>query len=255
VLPDGRFKGAVFGRKGFSEGQEVTTGAVAQRSSTEITTNSGSKYRLGKPKTPLGTRDDNSSAATPASGAGRGGGSHNNNRGGGGGGKPEWKGVIDDDQNEFPEVRRGNGGGGGHNAHNQQPVKKILGQGGGGGFGGGRADGGSAGAGSSSSGHDTTLKQFQQDIYVGDRVRVRNNNHLGAVGQVQGRRGSLGQELGGGGHGKGMPQGVVMFIGPCGFADGREMVGLRMDDRPMGGNGHDGKEGGERQFRYDQSPC
>eukprot|EP00613_Pedinella_sp_CCMP2098_P046354 CAMPEP_0171845312 /NCGR_PEP_ID=MMETSP0992-20121227/17034_1 /TAXON_ID=483369 /ORGANISM="non described non described, Strain CCMP2098" /LENGTH=184 /DNA_ID=CAMNT_0012463363 /DNA_START=17 /DNA_END=567 /DNA_ORIENTATION=+ len=140
VLPDGRFKGAVYGRKGFSEGQEVTTGAVAHRSSTEITTNSGSKYRLGKPKTPLGARDGNSAGPSGGAAAARGGG-NNNRGGGGGGGKPEWKGAIDNyddepvDQNEFPEVRRNNGGGA-HAHNNPPPPKKILGQGGGGGRGG-----------------------------------------------------------------------------------------------------------------------
>lgn len=43
VLPDGRVKGAVYGRKGFTEGQEITTGAVVKRTSTEVTTNSGSR--------------------------------------------------------------------------------------------------------------------------------------------------------------------------------------------------------------------
>lgn len=43
VLPDGRIKGAVYGRKGFSEGQEITTGAVVKRTATECTTNSGSR--------------------------------------------------------------------------------------------------------------------------------------------------------------------------------------------------------------------
>jgi hypothetical protein len=43
VLPDGRVKGAVYGRKGFTEGQEITTGAVVKRTATEVTTNSGSK--------------------------------------------------------------------------------------------------------------------------------------------------------------------------------------------------------------------
>jgi hypothetical protein len=72
---------------------------------------------------------------------------------------------------------------------------------------------------------------------VGDRVRVRNNNQ---IGRAQ-RRGSLNS-------GGAMPQGVVMYMGPCGFAEGRTMVGLRMDDRPMGG-GHDGKEKGSRPRR------
>jgi hypothetical protein len=43
VLPDGRIKGAVYGRKGFTEGQEITTGAVVKRTATECTTNSGSR--------------------------------------------------------------------------------------------------------------------------------------------------------------------------------------------------------------------
>ena len=106
----------------------------------------------------------------------------------------------------------------------EPPVRKILGQGG-----------------AASEGLDATLQQFVQPLYVGDRVRVRNNNHLAQQGRNQ-RRGSL--DAGS----KGGAQGQVMYVGPCGFGGGRAMVGLRMDDRPLGG-GHDGKEKGERHFR------
>ena len=64
--------------------------------------------------------------------------------------------------------------------------------------------------------------------YVGDRVRVRNNNHLAGRGGANGRRGSLDNGRGGGGGGA---EGLVMYIGPTAFGGGRPMVGLRMDDR------------------------
>jgi hypothetical protein len=80
---------------------------------------------------------------------------------------------------------------------------------------------------------DSTLKHFQQDIYVGDRVRVKNNNHLRQGNQ---RRGSMNNN-------NSASEGTVMYIGPCEFAGGREMLGIRMDEKPLGG-GHDGKEQG-----------
>jgi len=226
VLPDGRVKGAVYGRKGFTEGQEITTGAVVKRTTTEVTTNSGSRYRLGKPKLTAPSIDDKNDGY---------------NRGGvkpkAPQAKPKWQGVVDDfdddddalvpidDDLNLPDVnRRGGGRGGGGGGFGAEEKPKILKQ--------------APGRDEDNGGFNSTLKQFQQDIYVGDRVRVRNNNH---IRQGQQRRGSLNNNL---------KEGTVMYVGPCAFASGREMVGVKMDEKPMGG-GHDGKEQGERHFRCD----
>ena len=149
------------------------------------------RYRLGKKKpVAMGDHDGNSGDDEPLP-------ARNNaagNRAGGGGGagaagakKPPWVGVSegkdskdDDDymaENSFPDVRNNN------NRRDPPLPAKIL-----------HPPAQRAGGGGGGGNYDETLQQFVQPIYVGDRVRVRNNFHLGAGGQraQQMRRGSLG---------------------------------------------------------------
>ena len=231
VLSDGRVKGAVYGREGFPDGQEITTGAVVSRTSTEVKTNSGSRYRLGKKKPIASASSSNKKKPLQPS-------NHANKMKPSAVGKPPAhrrlvsESSSDNKDNDSDEDIKDNepqsfDSGDNDNDDDQSSIlpdvgrhglcgrvgseKKLLG---------GKVKGA----------HDATLHEFKQDIYVGDRVRVKTSRNLGNR--------SGGQPA----------EGIVMFIGACDFADGRVMCGLRMDDRLSVG-GHDGKENGERHFR------
>ena len=208
VLGDGRVKGAVFGRRGFPDGQEITTGAVVSRTSTEVQTNSGSRYRLGIKK-PLSASVEKRALRPPANARKE---------------KATLHKLIDASV-EGQCADRDNSGESGDDFDQSEKLPGVRPEN----CGDGKENGSVAKY--SGGGYAVTLHEFKQEIYVGDRVRVKATQHSNPRIIAKSSSG-----------------GIVMYTGPCAFASNRIMVGLRMDERIASG-GHDGKEQGERYFR------
>jgi AAA+ superfamily predicted ATPase len=80
---------------------------------------------------------------------------------------------------------------------------------------------------------EATIADCKQNIYVGEQVRVS-----GQTSPIAGEHSSISRGT----------AGEVMYIGPAKFANGRQVVGLKLKSRASG-SACDGKQKGERFFR------